>query len=66
MHALISTAGRRPRQRTTAYDDAPPERIDAGRNAPELDEIVNTPPRKRAGRATLVRNAPGIGIVSLG
>jgi FO synthase len=65
MHALIAAARRQPRQRTTAYDDASAERIAAGRNAPALAEIVNTPLTKRGSRATLVRNAPSIGVVNL-
>jgi FO synthase len=66
MHQLIAAAQRRPRQRTTLYDDAAPERIAAGVGAAELAEIVNTPPRKRAGGVPLVRNAsPRIGAVNL-
>jgi len=67
MHALIHAAQRRPRQRTTLYEDASPERVAAGLGAGELAEIVNTPLRKRQGRANLVRNeAPGIPIVKVG
>jgi FO synthase len=50
MLALIDGAGRRPRQRTTAYGDASQERIAAGLVAGELTEIVNDPPRKRPSR----------------
>ena len=46
MAAMIEAAGRRPRQRTTLYEDASPERIEAGRRAGELTEIINTPARK--------------------
>lgn len=46
MLAMIESAGRSPRQRTTAYGDAPAERIAVGRAAGELLEIVNTPARK--------------------
>jgi FO synthase len=67
MHVLIAAAQRQPRQRTTTYQDASPERISAGLGAAELAEIVNTPPRKRHGRATLIRNVSdsGIGAVNL-
>ena len=49
MLAMIEGAGRTPRQRTTLYADAPAERIEAGKNATALSDIVNTPPRKRPG-----------------
>ncbi len=57
MHAMITAAQRRPRQRTTLYADASQERIAAGLGAPDLAKIINTPPRKRQGHATLVRNS---------
>jgi FO synthase len=67
MHAMIHAAQRTPRQRTTLYEDASPERIAAGLGAGELAQIVNTPLRKRQGRANLVRNeAGGIPLVKLG
>jgi len=68
MHAMIRSANRTPRQRTTAYADASPERIAAGLGAPELAQIVNTPLRKRrGGKANFVRNGDGrIGAVNLG
>ena len=67
MHAMIRAAERQPRQRTTAYQDATPERIAAGLGAGELAEIVNTPLRKRQGRANLIRNeAIAIPIVKVG
>ncbi len=47
MHAMIKAAGRTPRQRTTLYADASPERIDTGFAAGELVEIINTTPVKR-------------------
>jgi FO synthase len=67
MHELIATAQRTPRQRTTAYQDASPDRIAAGLGAKELSEIVNTPLRKRHGKATLIRNGTDgpIGVVNL-
>ena len=46
MVAMIESAGRVARQRTTTYEDAPQERIQAGMAAGELTEIVNTPARK--------------------
>ena len=60
MAAMIAAAGRRPRQRTTTYADASPERIATGLAAGELGDIVNTPARKyeRKRRAPLVR--PGL------
>jgi len=67
MHAMIRAASRQPRQRTTLYQDAPADRIAAGLGAGDLLEIVNTPLRKRQGRANLVRNeSPGIPIVKVG
>ena len=66
MHAMIAAAQRRPRQRTTTYQDASPERIAAGLGAGDLIEIVNTPLRKRQGRATLIRNGDRDPIVKLG
>ena len=43
---MIVAAGRVPRQRSTVYGEVQPERIEAGLNAPELSEIVNTPARR--------------------
>jgi len=48
MEELIRSAGRVPRQRTTLYDDAPPERVAASFGAAPLAEPVN-PPVKDAG-----------------
>ena len=60
MAAMIESAGRRPRQRTTTYAEISAQRRRAGLNAPELDIIVNTPTRKyeRGERRELMR--PGI------
>ncbi len=67
MHAMIRAAQRQPRQRTTTYADASPERIAAGLGVGELEQIVNTPLRKRQGRANLIRNeATAIAIVKVG
>ena len=62
MEALIRSLGRMPRQRTTLYDDAPPERIAVSFGAAAL-EPVRLPPATRYDRrpdrpGTLVR--PGI------
>jgi FO synthase len=47
MEALIRRAGRRPRQRTTLYGDAPADRRAASFDAPPLSPIVLTPPTRR-------------------
>jgi FO synthase len=46
MEALIRSLGRTPRQRTTLYRDAAPDRIAASFDAAPLSEPVNTPARK--------------------
>jgi FO synthase len=46
MEALIHGAGRAPRQRTTLYADAPPERVAASFAAAPLTPPENTPPRR--------------------
>ncbi len=58
MIAMIEAAGRRPRQRTTLYDDAPAERIQVGLDAGPLTDIVNTAPKpkKHAADRKLVRS----------
>ncbi|MCC7120129.1 MAG: 5-amino-6-(D-ribitylamino)uracil--L-tyrosine 4-hydroxyphenyl transferase CofH [Gammaproteobacteria bacterium] len=58
MMAMIDAAGRVPRQRTTTYEAVSAERIEAGLNAAELTDIVNTPPRRpvRAARRELLRS----------
>jgi FO synthase len=48
LEATIRALGRRPRQRTTFYDDAPDERRKASFGAPPLDEPLN-PPVSEAG-----------------
>ena len=60
MVAMIEAAGRQPRQRTTLYGDVSEERIEAGRRAGELAEIINTPARRyeRKRKAPLLR--PGL------
>ena len=58
MLEMIRAAGRQPRQRTTLYGDVTPERITAGRGAPELAPIINTPALKyaRTERRPLLRS----------
>mgnify|MGYP003672212631 CR=1 FL=1 len=60
MEALIREAGRKPRQRTTLYADAPPAQYAASFGAEPLSEIENTPARKfeRGGKRSLHR--PGL------
>ena len=60
MIAMIESAGRNPRQRSTTYGEVSLDRQRAGFQAPELDAIENTPARKyeRSERRELVR--PGI------
>ncbi len=60
MAAMIEAAGRKPRQRTTLYGEVNAERLDAGRRAGELAQIINTPARKyeRKRKAPLLR--PGL------
>ena len=58
MVAMIEAAGRRPRQRTTEYDDVDSATARRGREAGELAMIVNTPARKYERKRTheLVKN----------
>ena len=58
MMAMIVSAGRTPRQRTTTYDEVAPERIEAGLNAGALTDIVNTPARRyeRSEKRELLRS----------
>ena len=60
MIEMIESAGRIPRQRSTAYGEVSLERQSVGLRAPELNEIENTPAQKyeRTKRRELVR--PGI------
>jgi FO synthase len=64
MEALIRACGRIPRQRTTGYGDAPPERVRASFGAPALAETVNPPVKdaKLVAPPRLVR--PGFAAVS--
>jgi FO synthase len=48
LEAAIRALGRTPRQRTTFYADAPPERVAASFGAPSLEEPLN-PPVSEAG-----------------
>jgi FO synthase len=64
MEAAIRAIGRSPRQRTTLYGDAPPERVAASFGAPPLSEPVN-PPANEAGLKPLpVLDRPGLEAVS--
>ena len=58
MIAMIEAAERRPRQRTTLYEDVTPEVARRGLRAVELADIVNTPALKyeRKRRRPLVKN----------
>ena len=58
MIAMIEAAERRPRQRTTLYEDVTPAVARRGLHAVELVDIVNTPARKyeRKRRRVLVKN----------
>jgi FO synthase len=60
MLEMIEYAGRTPRQRTTLYQNASAERIAAGRNAPALTEIVNTPAGKYERREKRELLRPGL------
>ena len=65
LEAVITGTGRRPRQRTTLYDDAPEARRAHSFDAPPVAPIVETPLRKNdrnKGRDTLVR--PGLDVPS--
>jgi FO synthase len=59
MLAMIESAGRVPRQRSTVYGEVSAERIAAGQQAAALTEIINTPAQayERAERRPLVRNS---------
>jgi len=48
MEALIRSAGRIPRLRTTTYGDAPVERRNAAFAAPELTPMILTPPSRKS------------------
>lgn len=65
LEAIITAAGRTPRQRTTLYDDAPEARHARSFDAPPVQPIIETPLRKNGrngGRDTLVR--PGLDVPS--
>jgi FO synthase len=60
MEAAIRGIGRQPRQRTTLYSDAPPERVAASFGAPPLSDPLN-PPANEAGLKPLpVLDRPGL------
>ncbi len=58
MRALIESARRTPRQRSTAYGEVDDEVVERGLRAGDLEDIVNTPARKyeRTRKHDLVRN----------
>ncbi len=58
MLAMIASAGRQARQRSTTYGVVSDERVATGQQAGELSEIVNTPAKayERSERQKLVRN----------
>ena len=58
MIAMIESAGRMPRQRSTQYEDVAPEIAQRGMVADDLANIVNTPARKyeRKRQHALVKN----------
>jgi FO synthase len=60
MQEMIAGAGRVPRQRTTLYGNASPERIATGMTAGELTEIVNTPARKYERKRSGPLERPGL------
>ncbi|MAG00410.1 MAG: 5-amino-6-(D-ribitylamino)uracil--L-tyrosine 4-hydroxyphenyl transferase CofH [Pseudomonadales bacterium] len=60
MMDMIRSAGRIPKQRSTTYGEVSAERVEAGLNAPEITDIINTPARRyeRGDKQELVR--PGL------
>ncbi len=66
MEAAIRAAGRIPRQRTTLYGEAPPDRVAASFGAPPLSEPIN-PPANEAGLKPLqVLDRPGLQLAAEG
>ncbi len=61
---MIRAAGRKPRQRTTLYEDADPDRIKVGLHADALTDIINTPARKYERKRTSPLVRPGLIAVS--
>jgi FO synthase len=60
MEAAIRAIGRLPRQRTTLYADAPPDRVAASFSAPPLSESIN-PPASESGLNPLpILDRPGL------
>jgi FO synthase len=62
MEALIRAAGREPRQRTTLYDDADPERVAASFGAEPLAEPLNPPVDTSGMRRPELLVRPGLAI----
>jgi FO synthase len=46
MEALIATAGRQPRQRTTLYGQPPAARVQASFDAPAVEPAIATPAKE--------------------
>ena len=66
MESLIRANGRRPRQRTTLYADAPAERRDASFGAPPCIEPVNPPVREAGLKAPSRLVRPGFAVAQPG
>jgi FO synthase len=66
MESLISANGRRPRQRTTLYADAPPERREASFGAPPCIEPINPPVREAGLKAPSRLVRPGFAVARPG
>ena len=64
MEAAIRAIGRTPRQRTTLYGDAHPERVKASFGAPPLSEPVNPPANEAGLKALPVLDRPGLQTLS--
>ena len=59
MRQIIGSLNRNPRQRSTAYGSISQEREEAGLQAGELTEIINTPAKKyerKTPASSLVKN----------
>jgi len=66
MESLIRANGRRPRQRTTLYGDAPAERRAASFGAPPCIDPVNPPVRESGLQAPSRLVRPGFAVAQPG
>jgi FO synthase len=66
MEALITANGRRPRQRTTLYADAPADRKAASFGAPPCIEPINPPVREAGLKAPPRLVRPGFAVAQPG